>query len=186
MVDVKDLEEYWNDLRTHKIEITPEAEGPESVIDRAVIRVQEEVGKFIEASALPADFRDPKHLGPMFTGVFRILLRGLYEEQRKQDVSLLVQLFLEGAESLSPDEIKGFIQALPRPLINGILARMGNQRSGLHALLSVEALWRDRGSEEPGYDLRRDHEGKLVVTFYPKEVGEAVTFRLRELFEGKV
>ena len=184
MIDTKDLEEYWRDLRIGKVEITPEAEGPESIIERATLRAQDELEVFIADLKLPADFRDPKNMGALITGCFRILAMALYEEQKKQDVSLLIQLFLEGTANLAADEIKGFLRAIPRVTVNSLLSRMGNSRSGLHALLSLEALFRDR-SLERDYEIRRDHEGKLVVTFYPKEVPEAVSFRLRELFESQ-
>lgn len=40
LVDINELEEYWRDLRVGKIAVTPSADGPETVIDRAVAKFQ--------------------------------------------------------------------------------------------------------------------------------------------------
>jgi hypothetical protein len=183
MVDIKDLEEYWRDLRVGRVEFTAEADGPETVIDRAVGRFQEALPEIIKDAEFAYGAAGTGPLTRLLTNSLRVFAHALYEEQRRQDASLLIQLFLEGTGTLAPEDIKGFLQALPRQLIDRILARLEGTRNGLHALLSLEVLWRDRTLDRD-YELRRDQDGKIVVTFYPKEVPVEMSFRLRELFGG--
>lgn len=178
-----ELEEYWRDLRIGKVVITPEAEGPEAVIDRASAKVEKEMVKLVTRD-LAADYRaaPEKYFVPMLLKCFKLFAHALYEEQSRQDVSLLIQLFLESS-SLPAEDAKGFLRALPRGVINRILKELGNSKSGLHALLSIEALWRDR-SLDRDYEVRRDPDGKLVISFHPREVGYPLSFRLKDLFES--
>lgn len=183
LVDINELEEYWRDLRVGKIAVTPSADGPETVIDRAVAKFQMALPDLLREAQFANNATGLGPLTNLLTESLRFFALSLYEEQRKQDVSLLIQLFLEGSANIGAEDLKGFLRALPRSVLDRVLNHTEGSRSGLHALLSLEVLFQD-GMLEKDFEVRRDHEEKLVVTFYPKEVPEPVSFRLRELFQS--
>ena len=112
---------------------------------------------------------EPDVLIGIVTLVAQAFVHALVDEQKKQDSTVLIQLFLESATSLAPDDLRGFLRALPRDMINRILIGLESQpHTGLQALLSIEALWRDR-SLDRDYEIRREPDGKLVVSFFPSE-----------------
>ena len=84
-------------------------------------------------------------------------------------------------------EVKGFLRTLPRTLIDRILERLidnnGSRGTGLQALLTLEALYRDSDLDHD-YELERDSNGKLVISFQLDRHRNdgPVSFRLRELF----
>jgi len=180
-IDVSDLEEYWKDVRIRKVEFRPEAPGPEAIIDRASDAAR---GAILHLLTLQGQVvLDAERFTTILVDSMKLFAHALYEEQRRQDATFLIQLFLDGTGDLPSEDVKGFLQALPREVLERILARLEGTGHGLHALLSLELLWRDELLEQD-YELKRDQDGKIVVTFYPKEVSEALSFRLRDLFEN--
>ena len=180
---MEDIERFWNAVRVHRVEATPETKGPESVIDIALERLKAELPKKLD-DYLSKKFDDPEVLTNAIVDAFKILLHALLEEQQKQDFSAVIQLFLE-VPGKSPVEIKEFLRALPRPLINKILMRMerSKQQCGLQMLLSLEALFRDKELHQD-YEVTKEGTNRIVVIFYPKDITGPLSFRLRDMFSG--
>lgn len=178
-----DIERFWNVVRVHRVEATPETKGPESVIDTALDRLKTELPKVLEGY-WDRDLSRHSVFTNAVVDASRILLTALFEEQQKQDISLMVQLFLE-VPGKSPIEIKEFLRALPRTLVNKILIRMESNKHqcGLQMMLALEALFRD-GSLHQDYEVTKEKDNRLVITFYPKERPGPLSFRLREMFIG--
>lgn len=179
-----DIERFWNLVRVHRVEVSPEAKGPESVIDTALDRLKTELPRTLEGY-LNRDLSDPSVFTNAVVDAAKIMLTTLFEEQQKQDISLVVQLFLE-VPGKSPVEIKEFLRALPRTLVNKILLRMERckQQNGLQMMLSLEALFRD-GQLHQDYEVTKETNNRLQIIFYPKEHKGPLSFRLREMFIGK-
>lgn len=176
----EEMEEFWRDIRVRMVEITPEAPGPESVIDRATERTLKILREPLLAKFSGERLEDPDTLIGILALAMQTYTQVLLEEQQKRDVTSVIQVFLESTE-LAPEDAKDFLRSLPRAMINRILTRLeGQPHSGLQALLSIEALWRDR-SLDRDYEVRRDPNGKLVVTIYPREEPGGLRFFLREL-----
>lgn len=181
---MEDIERFWNVVRVHRIEVSPEDKGPESVIDLALDRLKTELPKTLEGY-LNRDLSDPSVFTNAVVDASKILLTALFDEQQKQDISLMIQLFLE-VPGKSPVEIKEFIRSLPRTILNKILLRMekAKHQNGLQMMLSLEALFRD-GQLHQDYEVTKETSNRLQIIFYPKEHSGPLSFRLREMFIGK-
>jgi hypothetical protein len=179
-----DIEKFWNAVRVHRIEVSPEAKGPESVIDLALERLKTELPQKLD-DYLTKKFDDPGVITNVIVDASRILLHALFDEQQKQDVSLMIQLFLE-VPGKPPTDIKDFLRAIPRTLLNKILLRMerSSQQCGLQMMLSLEALFRDHELHQD-YEVTKDSSNRLQIIFYPKEHSGPLSFRLRDMFTGQ-
>jgi hypothetical protein len=195
---VEDIEEFWDAIRLERINIKPieEDDGPESVITDAITKMVSAFPTILYSKCNGAlDHLSPDlhsrgsfvyYLTMILTEFSRELLRTLMVEQRKKDASVLIQLFLE-VPSMPALEVKEFLRALPRTIIDRILARLidsnGSRGTGLQALLTLEALYRDSNLDHD-YTLERDAEGKLIISFQLDKHRDdgPVSFRLRELF----
>lgn len=198
--NIEDIEEFWNVIRLERINIKPieEDSGPESVINDAIAEVVKnfpgilysKCDQVLDRLSNPADPNSKglfvNNITLILTEFSRELLRALMVEQRKKDSSVLIQLFLE-VPSMPAIEVKGFLRTLPRTLIDRILERLidnnGSRGTGLQALLTLEALYRDSDLDHD-YELERDSNGKLVISFQLDRHRNdgPVSFRLRELF----
>jgi hypothetical protein len=109
-----------------------------------------------------------------------------YEHQKHYDLGYLMEVILESQKDMPLDDIKGFIRALPVGILSRLLNQSKGQMTGLHALLSLEVKRRSR--ELNDYEIRFDPDHRLVVSFSPPDHrvrdGEALTFALREIFNG--
>jgi hypothetical protein len=197
---VEDIEEFWNAIRLEKVNVKPieEGSGPESVIEDAIAHMVQTFPTVLFSN--PKCYPALEHLAPdmtargnfayyfttILTEFSRELLKTLMVEQRKKDSSVLIQLFLE-VPSMPALEVKEFLRALPRTIIDRILARLidnnGSRGTGLQALLTLEALYRD-SSLDHDYVLERDSSEKLIISFQlDKHRNDGpISFRLRELF----
>jgi hypothetical protein len=181
---MRDIERFWDLVRVHRVEATPEVEGPESVIYTALERLRSELPSILDGY-LNRDLRDHSVFTNAIVDSAKILLTTLFEEQQRQDISLMIQLFLE-VPGKDPIEIKGFLRSIPRSLIDRILNRMfsSGKQSGLQMMLTLEALFRD-GSLNQDYEVTKDRDNRLQIIFYPKEHTGPLSFRLRDMFIGK-
>ena len=197
---VEDLEEFWDAVRVERVNVKPieEDSGPESVIEDTITELVKtfpgvmynKCNQALDYLTNPADPNSKGnfvyYLTMILTEFSRELLRTLVVEQRKKDASVLIQLFLE-VPSMPAIEVKEFLRALPRAIIDKILARLidknGSRGTGLQALLTLEALYRDSGLDHD-YELERDPEGKLIISFQLDRHRNdgPISFRLRELF----
>ena len=184
LVDITDIERCWDSIRIHRVELEPDAEGPESVIDKALERVREELPALLTAATGGKDLATPEAYIEGFITAARLLLHTLVEEQSKQDVSVLVQLFLEVPKKPVAD-IKDFIRSLPKPILDRILIRLEktSRRTGLQMLLSLESKFRDNLLHQD-YEVTKGLNDQIQIIFYPKEINEPLNFRLRDLFTG--
>lgn len=180
---IDDIERFWNVVRVHRVEASPEEKGPESVIEVALERLREELPKTL-TGYLNRNLNEPWVFTNAVVDAAKILLTTLYQEQQKQDISLMIQLFLEVPKN-NPVETKGFIRAIPRTLIDKILLRMekSKHQNGLQMMLSLEALFRD-GQLHQDYEVTKETDNRIQIIFYPKERSGPLSFRLREMFIG--
>lgn len=100
-----------------------------------------------------------------------------FEGLRNQDTSGLIEIVLEG-QRLPPAEIQGFVQALPRSLLDRILKSAIASGTGIHALVALEK-YRREGRQD--YTIETIN-GQVQVRFTPPGRGE-ITFGLYEQFD---
>ena len=176
-----DLERFWKRLRPPRPE-EPESEPKGKTWDLrgALYRAGERANLEMEEAFKDLDRR---LVSKVATAAVQIFLEAWYDELRQGDTVSLIGVVLEGRD-LTLEELKGFVQALPRSLLQRICDFPGPRASGLQALLAIEN--ERRKNNGPDYLLSRDPaDGKLIVTFYPTAaLGRAVTFKLDETFEG--
>ncbi len=195
---IEEIEEFWDAIRLEKINVNPieEDSGPESVIEDTIAEMVKNFPMIMYSKCnqaldhLAGDMNTRGnfvyYLTLVLTEFSRELLKTLMVEQRKKDASVLIQLFLE-VPSMPALEVKGFLRALPRTIIDRILARLsdanGRRGTGLQALLTLEALYRD-SSLDHDYVLERESDGKLILSFQLDRHRNdgPIRFRLRELF----
>jgi hypothetical protein len=184
LVDITDIERCWDAIRIHRVELEPSAGGPESVIDLALEKVRKELPSLLMAAIEGKELTIPEVYVEGFVTSARLLLYTLVEEQSKQDVSVLVQLFLEVPKKPVTD-LKEFIRSLPKSILDRILIRLekSNRRTGLQMLLSLESKFRDNLLHQD-YEITKGINDQIPIIFYPKEINEPLNFRLRDLFTG--
>ena len=179
----EDLEQFWNALRGSKVSVQhTDSGGPEATLDKVIDSFET---KFAMESILRSSHLNSKvdieGLTPILLTFARTLLHSLYQEQRKQDISVLIQLFLEAPQK-PVAEVKEFIRALPRPLLDRVLLRLSEAKhhTGLQTLLSLETIFRDKGLQKD-FDITAENDS-VTITFYPVEQTGPLRFKLRELF----
>lgn len=184
---VKDIEEFWQDVRVRSVSLAvreEEAEGPEAVFARASKAFMRVAPSMLRKEFTGKDGTDTDVICAMFARMSEVFISALIEQQKKQDISVVIQLFLE-ASSVPPEDVKDFLRGLPRGVLNRMLIHAeetpNGRRSGLHALFSIEALYRDNDLRED-YEIGRESDGTLLITMTPNGQSAPLNFRLRELF----
>ncbi len=103
------------------------------------------------------------------------------------DIVGLLEIILS-AQRLPVTELKTFLRALPRTLLDRILAsNFGAVVDGIHALLAIEVLVRD--GKENDYQLTSINDGGIEIRLQPRKLGataEPLVFRLDEHFHLQV
>lgn len=98
----------------------------------------------------------------------------------------LIELVLEDYK-LPIEELRAFVKALPSSLLRRIIdsGAASDKAKGIHALMSVEHLWRtQRQAFRQDYSLSRGEDGIMIVVVHPAGEGaSSVTFRLDETFD---
>lgn len=178
-----ELEVYWRDLRLSTVEVSSQKTPLEQMLDAAALATFESLRTTYKSKGFTGgNLNEPEFLAKVVVTAVRQFMSNWYEAQKKQDLGVLVEIILEG-QDVSVEDLKGFVRALPRSIVNRILGELRGQATGLHALLSIEALHRD-GSLRDDYTLRIDMNKKLVVSFHPKQEEGSLSFTLQELFAG--
>jgi hypothetical protein len=180
-----DLESYWAEVRQAPRSITLVTGRVGNVregLELAALKTSHDLSEKFKASVgKPIDLDFLTSLVADGVGMF---LKHWCEDLRHRDTASLVEVVLEG-RMLPIDELKAFVRALPKTLLDRVLKEggFGTTGSGIHALLAVEWHFRERSGRD--YELRRDPtDDKLVITAYPSSLnGAAVTFRLDEKFQ---
>lgn len=177
-----DFADYWADLRP-EIRVRP---TQKATVESDLEAVSASTLKKLTEHLVPLQGHPltTELLAQTVVTGLRMFMSEWYENQRKHDLGVLLEIILDGQKDLPIEEIRGFIQALPRRLIDRILKELRGQATGLHALLSLEVRRRDGLLRD--YTLSYDADKRVVVTFVPMDNQnpnrDAITFTLREIF----
>lgn len=82
-------------------------------------------------------------------------------------------------DSLSPEELKDFVQALPKPILDKVVQAGKDTVTGVHGLLAFE--WHRRKGHIGDYEIYKDYEKLMVRIVTPAD--DEVRFRVDEQFE---
>lgn len=125
-------------------------------------------------------------LGKMIAKAVPLFMARWVESLKGYNLAGLIEVILDG-QDLEPDEMKGFIRAIPRSVISRICDSEVGTWTGVHALMGVENAWR-RGQLQEDYILARDPGSGNRIFFEfkpsnrpnPSENGKGVRFYLDE------
>lgn len=178
MDDDEDLESYWKDIRRHPVIVT--ASDRPADLQGQLLLASEKAGfdlahKFKEFNGQPVT---PELMAKIVAEGIRSFMDKWYEGLRKQNVSGLVEIVLEGqGNQLTPEEMRGFVQALPASLIDKVVESAMGSATGVHALIALE---KHRRAGRANYDISKVG-GSVQVRFTGPE-GQEVSFGLYEAF----
>lgn len=125
----------------------------EQATKRAVFRISEE--------NLTLDVHNPESVSNTLSRVVRIFLDTWFRELRQRDTAGLVEHVIEG-QGLTPEEVKGFVRALPESFLNKVMASSGIQQNGYHLLFALEKHCRDQIITDYSVGTKN---GRLYVEF---------------------
>lgn len=180
-----DFESFWDDLKAKK----KAPAGPETiqVISGRAADLDDMLEVACAKTAQDLMQKYQQHRGQnltvetladiVTTGV-RTFMERWHESLRGQNLAGLIEFVLEG-QSLTPAEMTGFVQALPRSLLERITRSAVGSASGIHSLMAVE--YGRRLGNVQHYTLRPD-QGHVLVEFLTSE-DQKVSFRLDEDIE---
>jgi hypothetical protein len=111
----------------------------------------------------------------------RVFLAKWQEGLRDQNLAGLIEIVLEG-QDLTPEEMRGFLKALPDSLLQKILDSGIHSQSatGVHGLIAIEKHLRQRKVLD--YTIGKDL-GRVYVEFVDPETNGTVRFSLDEFFK---
>lgn len=179
--DWQDLQECWKELR------------PQSPISLVTTRVSDLQSQLTIVAAKTtfelSKYSNDKHrnqpiTGEMLTDItakgIEIFMQKWFEHLRSQDLAGLIEVVLEG-QHLSPNEMKGFLMALPQGLLERITNAAIGTVTGVHALVAFEVHRRKRNITD--YSLIKEGQ-RTRVDFQDPIRRLTVSFYLDEAFEG--
>jgi len=186
------LESFWQDLRPVNLAPRQPEEG--------LIKVHSGRVTDLDASLEMACAKATQELGTLFarhrgvsmthellaevvaTGV-KVFMEKWREGLKGADLAGLVEIVLEG-QNLPLEELRGFVRALPTPLLERVAKSALGTASGTHGLMAIEHARRNGSLRD--YTLGQD-SGKLYAEFtHPREPGgqegETIRFYLDDEF----
>jgi hypothetical protein len=180
-----DFEDFWADLRARKkpaSKDTIQIVGPRAsdvggmlniVCEKASFELSQKYSALLGGRPLTTEI-----LADLVSTGVRVFMEKWHEGLRGHDLAGLIEIVLEG-QSLSPDEMRGFVRALPQSLLQRIASSALGSATGIHGLMAVE--FARRQGEVQDYVLRSD-SGKVVVEFVNRG-GQQASFYLDETFK---
>lgn len=105
----------------------------------------------------------------------------LYQRLKGEELAGLIEIVLEG-QNLPPDELKGFVRALPESLLKKIVESVVGTANGVHALMAIELTHRN-GNLSEDYTMHQRSDGRIYISV-PQKNNEIVNIYLDDKFEG--
>lgn len=175
-----ELEEFWEDLRrTDDKTIVPV--HTEASNFKGQLLLASETTKFdMQMKFGKRDGLSPELLNEIVSVTIDTALKRWYDGIRQQDLAGLIEIVLEGQQNrMTPDELTGFLQALPISLLTRILENAVTETTGtgVHMLLALEKNRRSSGQK---YELRS--AGGSIFVKWVSPQGE-IEFNLYEKYD---
>jgi hypothetical protein len=175
-----DLESYWDDVRVHAPIRIVNTEGS-NVRDGMLLAGEKTIFD------LKAAFAKYNHkplttdmLAEMMGQAVRMFMKHWYDDLRGKDLAGLVEIVLEG-QNLEPQEMSGFLRALPMTLLERIARSAIGTANGVHGLIGVEHA--RRVNRIADYTIAQDINGQVYFQFNDPRTGRCIRCFLNEKFE---
>lgn len=175
--DEDDLETYWSELRRDPPQIKLARNDLPGLMEQATAKTAYE----LQAWLAKRPSRGGSDVTEMVAHAVHVFWANLTTGLKGIDTVGLIEVILS-TQNLPAAELKAFVRALPRTLLERIVqSDLGATAGGIHALLSLEVLFRD--GREADYQLTALPSGGVEVSVQPRNqrVGE-LRFRLDESF----
>ncbi len=180
--DEIDLEEDWADLRPAS-PITLARNDLSSMMEVAAVKTEQDIKQWLKQRAGKESHPAPldKLLGEIVVQAVAKFWEHLTTGAKAIDTVGLIEIILS-TQNLPAQELKVFVRALPRTLLDRLIqSQLGAQAGGIHALLALEVMVRD--GHENDYKLTTLPSGGVEVAIQPRaKQGQQLTFRLSETF----
>ena len=166
-----DFSEDWQDLlpglmTIREERLTKQLEEASKVAQQKVLDAIAETSKSELAKRLREEFPPgspltQENMAHMIALGVKLFMESWLETLKSSDLAGLIELVLEG-QDLSPEEVKGFVRALPTSMIDRIVGSALGTASGAHALFALESH-RRKGSLGKDYEILKLQNGRLAI-----------------------
>ena len=177
--DPEDLDHYWSDLRPDPPQVRVTGNNLPSLREMALAKTNQDIQAWARQS--PHLIRSEAFVAETVNRTIETFWEHLTRDSKRYDITGLIEIILS-VQNLSALELKAFVRALPRTLLERIVqADLGATAGGIHALLSLDLLFRNAGEND--YNLTPLSDGGIQVSLIPRSrPGEILQFRLDETF----
>lgn len=181
MADDLELEEFWQDLRPRG-SITTVSGRPTDLKSQLLLASEQTAFEVAQRQlVLQGQFLTADGISKIVADVVQTFFRKWLDNIRSQNLSGLIAIVLEGQKNhLTPEEMLGFIRALPESILDKILDSAINSGTGVDGLIALEKHRRRGG---PDYNVETV-SGEVIIRFFTPE-GREVQFGLYESFDLK-
>lgn len=166
------LETYWDEIR-YRSPIRVVKDKPSELDDQLLLACEK--ASFDLRQQLAGMVGQPMNsdvIAKLVTTGIRQFMSHWKEGLTGQNLAGLIEIVLEG-QGLTPDEMLGFVQALPESLIQRICKSAVGSASGVHGLMAIE-YHRRRGTVS---NLRVEaSDGRVKVAFRGRGEGDTHFF----------
>ena len=173
-----DLESYWADLREPPPQISLSRNDLPSILEAATAKTQADILVLLRKNN--GEVLTPDLFSSLIAKGTQLFWHHMTTGAKAIDTVGLIEVILS-VQNLPAVEMKAFIRALPRTLLERIVqSELGATAGGIHALLSLEVLYRD--GRENDYALTSVAGGTEVRLTPRARPNEQLQFRLDESF----
>lgn len=124
---------------------------------------------------------DGNTFGSIVSKAVHIYLETLQERLKGKDLIGLLGFVLEG-QGLSPQELKGFVRALPDKMVDRMVNSVLSSANGTQALVAIEWHFRE-GNLVSDYSLGVTSQGRMYAKI-PQPDDEEIVLFLDDQFDG--
>ena len=177
--DPDNLDQYWADLRPAPPQVQVSGNNLPSLKEMALAKTNLDMQAWARQS--PHLIRNEAFVTEMVNRTIETYWEHLTRDSKRYDITGLIEVIIS-VQNLQAGEWKSFVRALPRSLLERIVqADLGATAGGIHALLSLDLLFRN--GQENDYNLTPLSGGGIQVSLRPRSrPGEILQFRLDETF----
>lgn len=175
--DEDDLDDDW-DVFLKDIPI-PEEYPFKKDLDEAAEVTKKEIIAFVDG--LGHQPLNGETFGNIIAKAVHVFLACLQDRLKRKDLVGLIGVVLEG-QGLNPEELKGFVRALPDKMIDRMVTSVLTSASGIQALLAIEWHFRE-GNLLADYSLGVTALGRMYAKI-PQPNDEEIVLFLDDQFDG--
>jgi hypothetical protein len=174
-----ELQEYWKELRPPS-PIILVSNRPSDLKSQLAIVAAMTTAELQKVHRDPGVYATNGDVTSLVSKGIEVFMQKWFEHLKSQDLAGLIEVVLEG-QQLSPEEMKGFLMALPGSLLERITKASIGTVTGVHALVAFELHRRKRNITD--YTLSKEGE-RTKVEFRDPSRQVPISFYLDDAVQG--